>query len=274
MNKRSGVRTAIATRWFAGGRCIFSKGTVMAEDGFETTHWSVVMASGGETTKAREALDALCRAYYEPVRSFIHRWIGAEYGGRSYDGLTDLDLTHDFFAEFLENGVGSPSPDKGRFRSYLLGRAKHFLGHVRERNHAIKRGKNAAIVSIDTDLAEGLAADRGHFPSDAWFDRDWARATVASAIEAVKAESDYPAELIERIVGDIPKETRIRLATDYEMSDTAIKVAIHRLRKSFRIALRRIVAETLDTPSDPAAVETEIAYLTAALTGRGQNNAE
>lgn len=246
----------------------------MAEDGFETTHWSVVMASGRETTKAREALDALCRAYYEPVRSFIHRWIGVESGGKSYDGLSDLDLTHSFFVDFLEKGIGNPSPEKGRFRSYLLGRVKHFLGHMRERNHALKRGENAAIVSIDTDIAEGLVVDNGRFPSDAWFDRDWARATVAAAIEAVKEESDYPTELIERIVGEIPKETRNRLAVDYEMSDAAVKVAIHRLRKSFRIALRRIVAETLERPSDPAAIETEIAYLIAALTGGGQNNAK
>ena len=254
----------------------------MADYGFETTHWSVVMASksidDAENTaraaEARRALNALLTAYYEPVRAFISAWLGADEGGKRYGNRSALDLTHDFFAEFLEKGVGRPSPDQGRFRSYLLGRVKHFLAHTREKSDAVKRGGGAVLVSLDTMQAETLTDPAVPFPSDAWFDRHWAETTAAAALEAVKAESNYPPELVDRMTGEIPKELRARLAKDYAMSDTAVKVAIHLLRRRFRAALRRIVAETLDAPIHSPAVEEEIAYLTAALTAGRADSAD
>ena len=52
------------------------------------------------------------------------------------------------------------------------------------------------------------------------------------------------------------------------LSETAVKVAVHRLRTLFREALRREVAETL---ADPADVDAEIRHLATALRGGRAN---
>ena len=47
------------------------------------------------------------------------------------------------------------------------------------------------------------------------------------------------------------------------MSEGALKVAIHRLRKRYRDLFRQEIAETV---ADPADVESELRFLAAALT--------
>ena len=41
----------------------------------------------------------------------------------------------------------------GRFRSYLLGAVKHFVGHQREAARRLKRGGGIAAVSLDDEEA-------------------------------------------------------------------------------------------------------------------------
>ena len=237
----------------------------MTNGRFETTHWSVVLAAARDETRSnRDALDRLCQIYYEPVRAFIRTWLTGDASGKHYGGLTEQDLTQEFFAEFLTRGVGNPTPEKGRFRSYLLGRVRHFLSHVREKSSAVKRGGGEGTLPLDTGLIETLSGD-APFPPDAWFDRQWARSTVAAALDAVKRESDFPPELIQRMFGPVDAALRQRLSDECGLSDLGVKVALCRLRKAFRTALRQIVAETLDDPNDSAALNREIAYLTDAL---------
>ncbi|MCP5528774.1 MAG: sigma-70 family RNA polymerase sigma factor, partial [Verrucomicrobiales bacterium] len=54
------------------------------------------------------------------------------------------------------------------------------------------------------------------------------------------------------------------LAEALGMSETAVKVAIHRLRKRFREAVKAEIAETL---RDPATVGEELRHLVQALAG-------
>ena len=41
---------------------------------FETTHWSVVLAAGGDSSGAEEALSTLCRASWRPLYAYVRRW--------------------------------------------------------------------------------------------------------------------------------------------------------------------------------------------------------
>ena len=71
----------------------------MAEGGssavFATTHWSVVLAAGGETTpQATDALEKLCRAYWYPLYAYVRR--------RGYGPDDAQDLTQSFFARLKE----------------------------------------------------------------------------------------------------------------------------------------------------------------------------
>src|SRR6185436_3181127 len=99
---------------------------------FATTHWSVVMQAGSESSEAASAaLEKLCGAYWYPVYAEI-RW-------RGYPPEDAQDLTQDFFACLLRrNSFANADKSKGRFRSYLLGALNYFLADQRDRQHAEK----------------------------------------------------------------------------------------------------------------------------------------
>ena len=42
---------------------------------FETTHWSLVVAAGGDdSSAARTALATLCETYWYPLYAYVRRW--------------------------------------------------------------------------------------------------------------------------------------------------------------------------------------------------------
>src|SRR6516162_8335556 len=93
---------------------------------FVTTHWSLVLGAGDNSTPAAaEALEKLCRAYWYPLYAFARR-----IGHAPPDAQ---DLTQGFFAYLIEHRlVARANPQAGRFRSFLLGSFKHFIAHERE----------------------------------------------------------------------------------------------------------------------------------------------
>ena len=91
--------------------------------GFMPTHWSVVLAvAGADPVRRAEALEQLCRTYWEPLYAYIRR--------RGYQMHDAQDLTQSFFAFVLErNAIEAADPERGRFRYFLLGCLKHFLAN-------------------------------------------------------------------------------------------------------------------------------------------------
>jgi RNA polymerase sigma-70 factor (ECF subfamily) len=88
-----------------------------------TTQWSQVLAArDGSDTEARAALESLCQTYWQPLYSYIR------HQGSSPDEARDL--TQGYFAELLDKDfLADVDPEKGRFRSFLLGSLRHFLSH-------------------------------------------------------------------------------------------------------------------------------------------------
>ena len=100
-----------------------------------------MLAARGESPDARAALSELCEAYYRPVLAFIRSWTGDDDRAR--------DLTHDFFSRLLGGkGVAGADPQRGRFRSFLLGAVKHFLADVRDRELTARRGGQHAHIPL------------------------------------------------------------------------------------------------------------------------------
>ena len=65
------------------------------------------------------------------------------------------DLTQEFFARLLEkNALAAASPERGRFRRFLLAAIKNFLANQRDRAHALKRGGGARTLSLDLEYGE------------------------------------------------------------------------------------------------------------------------
>src|SRR3974390_2304541 len=76
---------------------------------FVTTHWSVVLTAGrSDTTRARAALENLCRTYWPPLYAYVRR--------RGYSPEDAEDLTQGFFTRLLElNSLTEGRREKGKF---------------------------------------------------------------------------------------------------------------------------------------------------------------
>ena len=232
---------------------------------FATTNWSLVLAAGGaESAAARKALEALCEAYWPPLYAFIRR-----QGNSPEDAA---DLTQGYLVQLLEKGVLKDlRPEAGRFRSFLFVSVKHFLANERDRARALKRGGGRVPFSLAMDAAE----ERYRFePIDTitperLFERNWAKTVVERAMTRLEAEIAQ--------TGDLPRFRRLRsylmgdtsgshrdVGEELGMTETAVGVAVHRMRRQFGRHLRDEIGETVADPSD---VDPEIRHLLAVLDG-------
>ena len=219
----------------------------------------------GHPAHSREALAELCALYWFPLYSFIRR--------RGYGAEDAQDLTQGFFAHLLERGIiGTADPVRGRFRSYLLGACKHFLADERDRSQALKRGGGRATLSRDAEQAEAryaLEAWHGETP-ERLFERNWAMTLLRLALADLRTryEQAGKAESFERLKGfltvDPPVDSQAAVATQLGSSAGAVRVALHRLRRDYRAALRRQIEQTVASPGD---VDDEIRALFSAVRG-------
>jgi RNA polymerase sigma-70 factor (ECF subfamily) len=227
---------------------------------FAPTRWTRVMAARGRDAEGVRALSDLCADYYEPVHAFVRE--------STDDAGAARDLTHDFFARLLTHpSLDGADPERGKFRSYLLGAVKHFLRDEWQKRQAARRGSGEMPASLDaTDEAAHLADERS-FPSDALFDREWAIALVNRVLEDLEQEclEDGHGDLFQVLkpwlTGNIDA-SQAEVAATLEISEGAVKVAIHRLRKRYR---EFVAAELGHTLMDPTEAAEEMQHLIRAL---------
>jgi DNA-directed RNA polymerase specialized sigma24 family protein len=233
---------------------------------FATTQWSLVLAAGRHgSAGAEEALARLCSLYWYPVFAFVRR--------RGHPKDAAEDLTQGFFTRLIEKGaLGHADRNRGRFRSFLLTACQHYLSNERDRAQAEKRGGGLLPVSIDIAAAEGRyerALAHGETP-ERLYDRQWCLVLLAGVLDDV--HEDYKTagkgRLFERLkdflTGDDDAGTHADAARDLGMTPAAVKVAVHRLRRRYREALRRRVADTVETDQE---IDDEIRHLLKTLEG-------
>ena len=229
---------------------------------FATTRWSLVLSAGTGQPESREALSELCELYWAPVRGFIRRRVGD-------DTLAD-DLTQGFFAAFLErDAVTSANQNRGRFRSFLLTAVKYYLSDERDRARAVKRGGQVASVSLDAtdDSGHRLDVEDPGATPDREFNRQWALALLDRARARLdeqvgqESEPDRMRQLARLATEEAAPYGPI--ARELGMTESAVKVAVHRLRRRYAVILRDEVARIVDTPE---AIEDELRFLLAAVT--------
>lgn len=233
---------------------------------FAGTRWSVVLAAGtGDSPEAHDALATLCQAYWHPLYAYVRR------AGHSREEAEDL--TQEFFARLLtRNTFAKADPARGRFRSFLLASLKHFLAHEWEKACARKRGNGVRPLSMDLDTTEMRCAHPvapGDTPDKA-YDRQWALTLLDVVLDRLRAEysragrDDWFAGLKETLAGGRSEIPYRKLAGQLGMSEGAVKVAAHRLRRRYRELLRDEIANTV---SGADAVEEELRELFVALSG-------
>jgi RNA polymerase sigma factor (sigma-70 family) len=227
---------------------------------FTTTHWSVVLAAGQqESPGAQAALEQLCRTYWYPLYAYVRR-----QGCGSHDAQ---DLTQGLFAHLLRkdflSGVG---PEKGRFRSFLLACLKHFLADQWEKARTAKRGGTDAELLLDLEQAEERYQREGRVEASAesLYERRWALDLLDHVLDRLRLEAVASGrevvfdELQSCLLGERPTETYTRLGARLGLSETAVKVTVHRLRQRYRELLRQEIAHTVARPEE---IDEEMRYL-------------
>lgn len=233
---------------------------------FPTTQWGVVLAAGrGTSPGCRPSLEALCRAYWHPIYSY------ARLGGREAEDARDL--TQGFFAHLLERDLFAiADPERGRFRSFLKGAFDHFAANEWRKSRALKRTADRPSVSIDLEDAESRLriADVDSETPETAFERHWAHALIARALERLGDEMEASGQekrfgflrpFLTGQEGGLPYRD---IAEELGTSESAVKVAVHRLRRRFGTILRNEVSQTL---SDETRVDEELRHVLNVLGG-------
>jgi RNA polymerase sigma-70 factor (ECF subfamily) len=225
--------------------------------GFSQTHWSTVLAAQGSSLTSAEALNRLCRRYWRPVYAFIRRkWT-------QHSPHKAEDLTQGFFSEFTQKLPNlALSPDKGKFRTYLLTCLTRFLYKDWERS------RTNELVIPPEELEQAACADAWITSEDCTaeygFDVVWANTLAENALSMLREEYGRAAKaaLYERLyplmTGRAADGIYATLATELQMTEGALRVATHQLRRRFGQLLRTEVANTVARPED---VEEELRYL-------------
>jgi RNA polymerase sigma factor (sigma-70 family) len=231
---------------------------------FVTTHWSVVLsAQDKESPASQAALETLCRTYWFPLYAYVRR-----FGHNAHDAQ---DLTQGFFARVLEKDyLKTAARERGRFRTFLLVMLKRFLAGEWDRQHAQKRGGFTPLVSIDQELAESrfAAEPADSLQPDRVFDRQWAMTLLERTMSCLREEyvSTGRAKLFELLSGCIAREEGslryAEIAARLNLTEAAVKMAVHRLRARYRELLRAEIAGTVSSPEE---VDEEIRHLFSAF---------
>ena len=239
-------------------------------DVFPSTHWSVVFAAGQsqvEPDAARLALAELCRVYWAPLYGFVR-----SRGQTVHDAQ---DLTQGFFAYVLEHKVyARVDRRKGRFRSFLLASLKNFLSDAADRDRTLKRGGAQTFLPLHEEQvqeAESLfQTHSGMNNEDRLFDRSWAEALVAAALERLSA--DYKRDGKDQLFNELrafiaggaePLPTYAELTGRLRISESTLRSHVTRLRARYREALRSEVRRTVNNETQ---VDQELRELLHVLT--------
>lgn len=230
---------------------------------FPTTRWTLVLAAGDPHRKeARSALVSLYESYWYPLYAYLRR--------RGYQADQAQDLTQEFFIRLLEGRyLDRANPEKGRFRAFILTSLKFFVADEEDRRRALKRG-GGAIVPVEFACGEErYQREPAHDETpERIFERRWALAVLDRVVEKLRNEfalhghPEHFGRLKVFLLGQ-SEAPYAALAREMNITEGALKVAVHRLRKQYRELFRQEIA---DTVVDPAEVESELRYLAAVLT--------
>jgi len=230
---------------------------------FVTTHWSVVLAAQGESTEADVALEKLCRTYWRPLYGFVRR--------QGYKPEEAQDLTQGFFALLLERrDLNTVRKEKGRLRSYLLTSLKHFLADELRHTMALKRGKGQWLIPLE-QLRERERIDferSDRLTVDQIYDRRWALTVLEQVLARLREEFRsagnlrFFEQMKKMLMDELDRPSQAEIATEFEMTENAVKQAFYRFHQRYQILLREEISHTVAMPSD---IEDELRHLIAVV---------
>lgn len=227
---------------------------------FDTTRWSLITsAQDAQEVESRAALEELFQLYWTPLYAYLRsKGNGVDEAG---------DITQGFFTHLLEKDfLGYVDPDRGKFRTFLLVSLNRYLATEVEKKNTQKRNFGRTPVSIDVIKAERWLSiePRDDMTPEKIYEQNWALTLMRTALEDVErhyseTRNSRKFEILSPyLTADMSRLPYREVAKELDTSEGATKVAIHRLRKRYRDAIRDQVLQTLSNPDD---LDEELQYL-------------
>lgn len=231
---------------------------------FATTQWSLVRLAGDEKgSRSREALQDLCSNYWFPLYSFAR--------SRGFADDVARDLTQGFFAFLLEKrSLQAADESRGRFRTFLITAFKNYITNLWHKEHAAKRGGEVTFIPLEPgpeDERRPIEPVEGQTPEQI-YDREWAHTVLENVLAELESEAasrggrERFLALRGLLTGEGQGEGYRAVGDRLGLSETAVKVAVYRLRQRFGVLLREAIGATVASDEE---IESEIRYLFEAL---------
>jgi len=204
---------------------------------FPATEWALLRRE-----PRMESLDILARRYWKPLYFYVRR--------HRFDVETSKDIVQSFLASLLAHDtVARADPGLGRFRTFILAALSNFIKDWTRATSRLKRGGGQAPLSLDFPSVEAefspQLASHEETPEVA-LNRAWARSLLEQSVEDLKGA---PAHL-QAFRMYLDGECYESISKQTGMSQSASKVAVHRLRGKLRRLLIARIADTVGTEAD------------------------
>jgi RNA polymerase sigma factor (sigma-70 family) len=232
---------------------------------FMTTRWSRVLLAGDETAAdAQAALESLCRDYWRPLYHFARR--------KGHSPEDAQDLTQGFLARLLEKKeLANADRQRGRFRTFLSSAFCHYMANEQRQARTLKRGGGFALVPLE-DEADVAREARDDLTPEHAYERTWALAMLERVMDRLREEYEQAGRcelfvsLQPHLSGAGARTGYAQLGVSLGLSESAVAVAVHRMRRRYGELLREEIAATV---ASPAEVEDELRHLLRVVAGTG-----
>jgi len=215
---------------------------------FEPTAWTVILRA-----RDQKEIGALVERYWKPCYFYVRR--------KGHDVEDSKDLTQAFFSDFIErDALARVTRSKGRFRSFLLACLDHYLSNEYDRRKAQKRGTKP--LSLDFEGAENLFSQSPAQTPERLYRRQWAVERIERSLQALKEEMGPRFDALREYITAGQPGTVKEVAERLKLSESNVKVIIHRSRRRYRELLRAEVARTVELKAE---VDEELKELFASL---------
>ena len=194
------------------------------------------------TPEARALLEAFCEANWPKVLGIVRR--------RGYRGADAEDLTQAYFARFLERGdLEYASTWQGSLEAFLSVSVRYFLSNERDRERAQKRGGGRHLLSLDETPDPGMAPLE---PVDAatpetLLAQAQATRAIENALSRLRSETERSggaarlARVERYLLCEVNTGSYRRMADEWGVGESAVRVVVHRLRRRLARLLRHAV---------------------------------
>lgn len=222
----------------------------------------VIAARGNDTPASHDALSWLCEKYWFPLYTFAR--------SRGTDPHQAQDLVQGFFEHILSTPfLEAAQAGRCQFRAFLLVSFQNWTTSERIRQNRLKRGGAAFHISIESDAEMRFQrefADPRTPEHD--YDRAWALTLIDRVMNALREECEHGQrggrfELLKPfLVGERGEAPVEEVAVKLEMTVSAVRVTLHRLRVRFRELLTSEIRQTVESAED---VRSELVHLFSVL---------